>query len=538
MTTAASSIRSPLVTLAVVSLLAAVFVAALYLCGDPLSTKLTTETFLYALGVIALTLPPAIVTALLLFRTNIVGRGVLHTLLIIWLFLPIYVHIGGWRDLFGPQGWLEIPNPLDPATNLIDGVSGVIFLHCLAAFPWVVFLTGVAFARGPASLEEDARLEASPLAVLTHVTLRRSWDAVLVAATWIVITLFGEMSIASVCNVRTYPEVVFTGIPLGLSIAESSLAIAPGAFLIVALVLLAAWLAETVRPKSSETEIKKPRRLPLKGHRAWCTALVWGIFLFALLPPIIGLVYKVGITVEQIDGQFVRGWSAMKALRLTLGSVAVYQTELTWSLLLGLSAAVTTTILGLLLSDFASRSVFSGRVISLLCGILFALPGPMVGIGLAWGTNQLWLSWLAPLFDQTLFVPTLAVLTITLPLVTFFYWHAMHGLRQIRELAALDGSSWWRTWTRIIIPGNVAAILAGTLIAFVLAINDVAASVLVLPAGIDTISRRIFGLLHFGGEDNVAGILLLNIACVAVLAVAIQRLAGWRDRSDSGDSLP
>ena len=264
--------------------------------------------------------------------------------------------------------------------------------------------------------------------------------------------------------------------------------------------MLAAWLAETVRPKSSDTDVKQPRPLPLKGNRWWCSALVWGIFLFALLPPMIGLVYKVGITVAQVDGQFVRSWSAMKGLRLTLGSVAVYHTELTWSLLLGLSAAIVTTIVALLLSDIASRSSFSGRLIAFLCGVLFALPGPMVGIALAWGTNKLWLSWLAPLLDRTIFVPTLAILTITLHLVTFFYWHAMHGLRQIRELAALDGSSWWRTWTRIIVPGNVATILAGTLIAFVLAINDVAASVLVLPAGIDTISRRSLACFILGAK--------------------------------------
>lgn len=530
--------RSPGITIGSLGLLTLAVASAMMLWGDPLSTSLAGATLLYAALVTVVTLPPAIVTALLVFRTNLLGRIVLQVLLIVWLFLPVYVHIAGWRDLFGPQGWLEVPNPFQPSTNLIDGVTGVIWLHALAAFPWVVFLTGVAFARGPASLEDDARLEASPWSVLGNVTLRRSWDAVLVAVVWIVITMFGEMSIASVCNVRTYSEVVFTGIPLGLTTTETGLTLGPGAILMIGLVVLAAWLAETVRPRGQDVETNRPAPLPLqRGRTAW-SLLIWGMFLFALAPPLVGLIYKVGITIDQVDGQFVRGWSLWKAFQLTLSSVTVYRRELTWSLLLAGTVSQVTTLFALLLADIASRGKWLARGVALFCGVLFALPGPIVGLAIAWGTNRPWLAWLAPLVDRTIFAPTLAIVTITLPLVTFFYWHAMPSQRQLRELASLDGSSWLRTWWKVILPASWPTIVAGLLIGFVLAANDVAASVLVLPAGIDTISRRIFGLLHFGGEDNVAGILLLNLGVVAVLAIAIRLLATWRSRSDFRDSLP
>jgi len=492
----------------------------------------------YALGVIALTLPAATATSLLLFRTNLAGRGVLLSLLVVWLFVPIYVHIAGWRDLFGPQGWLEIPSPLDPSSNLIDGWTGLLWLHSLAAFPWAVLITGMAFLRSPAGLEDDARLEVTPLAVLAKVTLRQNWDALLVAAAWIVVTVFGEMSIASVCNVRTYAEVVFTGIPLGQSTTDATLTVAPGMMLIIGLILLTAWLARGLRPVPSEVDVRRPAPLPLGKSRSLASLAVWSLFLLAFAPPIVGLVYKVGITIDQVDGQFLRGWSLAKVFSLTLGSVVIYREELLWTLALSVTVAAASTLIGLLLSDLATRSRWGSWLVSLLCAALFALPGPIVGIGIAWGANRPWLSPLAPLIDRSIFAPALAILTITVPLVTFFYWHTMHASRQLYEMARVDGSSWWRTWTRVVLPANVPVIIAGALIAFILAANDVSASVMVLPAGIDTISRRIFGLLHFGGEDNVAGILLMNLALVAAVSLVIRRLAGWRGRNDFGDSVP
>ncbi len=538
MTSDLSSNRNRFVGVAAVCLVLAVLAGVVLAWGDPLSISLTSSSLKFALATVACTLPPAIITALLLFRTNIIGRGILQTLLVVWLFIPIYVHIAGWRNLFGPQGWLELANPFDPSANLIDGWTGVIWLHCLAAFPWAVLLTGIAFGRGPAGLEEDARLEVSPLVVLTRVTLRRSWDAILVAAAWIAIAVFGEMSVASVCNVRTYAEVVFTGIPLGQSTRETGLTIAPGAMVIMGLVLLAAWVAEAMRPRSHETETRRPSPLPLGKPRLFWSALLWLVFLFALGPPIVGLVYKVGITIDQVHGDFVRGWSLTKAIELTLSSVGVYRSELSWTLAIGVTVSLASTIIGLLLSDWAARGRAGAWFVTLFCAALFALPGPIVGLSIAWGTNRPWLAGLAPLVDRSIFAPVLAILTVTLPIVTFYYWHAFASQWQLREMAAIDGSNWWRTWTRVILPGNVGTILAGTLMAFVLACNDVAASVLVLPAGIDTISRRIFGLLHFGGEDNVAGILLMNLLAVALLAQFIRFLAGRAHRSDFGDSLP
>ena len=51
--------------------------------------------------------------------------------------------------------------------------------------------------------------------------------------------------------------------------------------------------------------------------------------------------------------------------------------------------------------------------------------------------------------------------------------------------------------------------------------GDVGAVMLTVPPGIDMLSIRIFGLLHAGVEDEVAGICLASVALFVVVALAV-----------------
>jgi ABC-type Fe3+ transport system permease subunit len=57
-----------------------------------------------------------------------------------------------------------------------------------------------------------------------------------------------------------------------------------------------------------------------------------------------------------------------------------------------------------------------------------------------------------------------------------------------------------------------------------LAVGDLSASILVLPAGIDTISRRLFGLLHSGADDQVAGLALVTMFFFVLLTILVSLL--------------
>ncbi|MEC7354443.1 MAG: hypothetical protein VYE53_04845, partial [Planctomycetota bacterium] len=53
---------------------------------------------------------------------------------------------------------------------------------------------------------------------------------------------------------------------------------------------------------------------------------------------------------------------------------------------------------------------------------------------------------------------------------------------------------------------------------FVISFSDIAATNLVLPAGTDTIARRLLGLVHAGVDDQVAAASIWNYGISAILA--------------------
>ena len=80
--------------------------------------------------------------------------------------------------------------------------------------------------------------------------------------------------------------------------------------------------------------------------------------------------------------------------------------------------------------------------------------------------------------------------------------------------------------------GAFAAALVG---AFALAWGELSAIHLATPPGIETVTQRIFGLLHAGADDQVAALCLWNLAAflaTATVAWAALRLGNLRGDAD------
>jgi ABC-type spermidine/putrescine transport system permease subunit II len=126
-----------------------------------------------------------------------------------------------------------------------------------------------------------------------------------------------------------------------------------------------------------------------------------------------------------------------------------------------------------------------------------------------------------------------------LPLSILVSWYALRSVADdVLEAAALDGAGPLGRLLRIAVPQRLSALLAAWLAAFAVSLGDLAATVLVTPPGVTTVAIRIFGLLHAGVDDQVAGLCLTTIALFALLAAAT--MVTWRslmqprnDRSDA-----
>jgi iron(III) transport system permease protein len=105
-------------------------------------------------------------------------------------------------------------------------------------------------------------------------------------------------------------------------------------------------------------------------------------------------------------------------------------------------------------------------------------------------------------------------------------WQALQTVpKEILESAMIDGAGPVTRLWRIALPMRWPAAAVAWLAALAISLGDLAASILVVPPGVTTLSIRIFGLLHYGVEDQAAGICLAMILIFALLAWAVFRLA-------------
>ena len=135
-----------------------------------------------------------------------------------------------------------------------------------------------------------------------------------------------------------------------------------------------------------------------------------------------------------------------------------------------------------------------------------------------------------PRSDFLFNVYTVAGLVFVLSTYTFPYVFILvtNGLERIplelEEASAILGAPRWRTALRVTLPLALPALLAGTLVAFLQAMNNFGApAILALPAGLQTITTKIWTLFQFPPQPGLAA-----AAAVPLLAVTIALLQAQR----------
>ena len=168
----------------------------------------------------------------------------------------------------------------------------------------------------------------------------------------------------------------------------------------------------------------------------------------------------------------------------------------------------------------ARRAGRARGAISLLVALPWALPGTVLAIALAttFSTSQWWLGRFV-LVGTGIILP-LAYFIRNVPLVTRA---ALTSFRQfdpaLEEAAASLGAPWLTTARRVILPLVLPGLLAGALLAFVTALGEFVASILLYTHSTRPISIEILAQLRgydFGGAAAY-GVLLIVLMALAFL---------------------
>ena len=505
-------------------LFAIALAAVLALSAEARVRGLLVNTLLLAAGTCAIGLPVGTALALVVVKTDLVGRRILAVLLGVLLFVPLYLQAGAWDAGFGLQGGVTLAYKVPP---LVEGWRAVIWIHAMAAVPWVALIVGVGLRSVEPELEEEALLNAAPGQVFLRVTLRRTGAAAVVAALWVAVVCAAEMTVTDLFQIRTYAEEVYTGLNLEGWLDERPLGIASGAMVTALLVAAAMILCVRLAPNLGQVPVRAAWVWRLGRGRLAVSVVVWAGVVTMVGVPLTNLAYKAGIVVTPTDTGIVRGWSLGKVLRMIVESPSQHARELGWSVTIAVCAAAVAVVVATLLAWLARSGGLRSVPALVITAVCLAVPGPIVGLALIWLLNQPGVPGLVYLYDRTILAPWLAQTMRALPLATLVVWYALATVpSETLESAASEGAgSLARLW-HIALPNRWDAVAAAGLVAFVIALGELAATLLVLPPGITTLPVRIFGLIHYGVDDRVAGICLALAAASSLVAVIIVILLG------------
>jgi iron(III) transport system permease protein len=493
------------------------------LLRDPRQAALMGTTVQLAAEACLLSLPIGAVLAFLLVRTDLPGRTAAGAVLGGMLFMPLYLQATAWDAGFGQLGWYPLVQT-DVASPLLGGWRGAVWIHALAAVPWVVLVLGAGLWFVEPELEEQALLDGSAVRVLLSVTLPRLLPAVGLAALWVLLSVATEMTVTDLYRVRTYAEELYAGFALGDDLQTAWGTVLPG--LTAQAVLVAVTLGGvTSAVGPAQAPGRRPWIFPLGRWRLPALVLVALVLALIAGVPLGNLVYKAGAMLTRVGDAPVRSWSLSQFSTVLARSVREDCHELRWTTIISGTTATLAVALGALLAWLARCGGLRAWPASAVAAVGLSVPGPLVGLAVIWLLDREQPPGLVWLYDRTIAAPVLALVVRVLPLALLLCWCAWRSLSQdVLDSAACDGAGPWAQFRRVAMPQRWAALGSAWLAAFAVAAGDLSCSILVVPPGMTTVSIRVFGLVHAGVDQHVAGLCLVLLAGYALLAGLILAL--------------
>ena len=465
--------------------------------------------------------------AFLFERYSFPGRRLFATLAALPLVLPPLVGTVAFIFLCGESGILartiqHVLN-LSKAPWSLRGWGALLLFHTYTMYPFFYVLAGAGLQRVDAGLAEAARsLGASRARVLSRVTLPQLTPSLIAAGLLTFMTSMASFSAPLLFggNVRVLTLEIFSARQRG----DASVALTETVLLTVislaALIFfqryegtrrfVAAAMKGTTR-RRERLQSGSARLLAASAGIAFSTVLALPIVTLVLvsfsrdgswttqtLPPVYTLSNFVGIaTNEDARSVFVNSF-------LMAGIAAL--AALVWSFCV---TALTAT---------GERSRWK-RLVSLLVLVPWALPGTVVAVSIAEAYGQP-----NALTGSFILVGTFWILPVVyflrfMPLVVRAVQASVEQLdRALEEAAGVLGAGWWRRFLRVRLPLIAPGALAGTLLAFVIALGEYVASVLVFTPSNRPVSIAIASAMR---DFNLGIAAAYGVALIATIAISM-----------------
>jgi iron(III) transport system permease protein len=440
-------------------------------------------------------------------RFRIGGSRVLSLLSILALVSPPFIGAYSWIVLFGAGGVVRaglrnIGITLPP----IYGLGGILIVFALKFYPYVYLMVSGALGNVNRSLEEAAEgLGLTPWQRAFRISLPMVFPAISASALLVFVLAIADFGTPRLLG-RGY-SVLATEAFAAYS-AEIGSNYAMGTTISVMLILVSLVFVGLQRYMSRRNVyhgnmINKPVRIRLTGWRnAAAHIVVYVIGLCGAMPVIVSVYYSFRKTNGPV---FQDGFALQSYQRILFNLADVVGNSLTFSGIAVLLIVAVGTVVGVLV---ARRTTLNTSLLDAAFMIPYVMPGIVIGIAYiaAFNTGPIILTGTAAIIVLSIFIRRLPYTVRT----------TATALRQIapslEEASVSLGYSPFQSFLRITVPLIIPGIIAGGMLSFVTAINELSSSLVLYVGSTMTMPVRIYLLVldgDFGTAAAMSSILLL-----------------------------
>lgn len=472
------------------------------------------------LGSLLLGVPLAFVTT----RFKIAGRDLIATLAVLALVSPPFIGAYAWIMMLGQNGWIRnLLGDLGITFPSIYGLAGIILVFSLKFFPFVYLMTSSALATINPSLEEAAEgLGAGAWRRFWRVTLPLVFPAASSGAILAFVLSIADFGTPAIIGgetrvLATTAYNLFTnemgGNP-GQASATSNVLIV----ISLALVALQRWAVRRRNIASALVRLPTPHALPPLSA-ALAHLVAYGIVLAGSLPSIV----VIWTSFRKTSGPVFHPGFSLDSYARIINEVPQVITN---SFLYSLASVVLIVILGTVIGYLLARR--ENAMTGLLDGALlvpYVVPGVVMGLAyvVTFNTPPLQITGTAAIIILMLFIRRLP----------YSVRSAASILKQIRgsmeEAAVSLGAAPGRAFLKITLPVMMPGIIAGALMSFITAINELSSSLILYVGRTMTMPVRIYLSVLDGEFGTAAALSTILLLTTGICVFAVFKVTGQKE---------
>jgi len=437
------------------------------------------------------------------------------SLSVIPILVPNYLIVSFWMEALGANGWLARLIAGGHA-GPVNGLAPTIGTLALIYWSPVALACYFTLTKIDRAMIEAAELSLGKWRTDFRVVAPLLWPSVALSAALVFVLTFSNFSVPATFQVKSIQNEIYVQFNAHFDVAGAFLFAVPQ--IVAAVILLVAsswmmrrrsWVAVTARSSGVAALLRSADRLGVSRFtEARLHKLAAMAFLFALL-------------LLSVIGPLLRALSAVFHAQVLWQTLVVSASQIWNSLLFSFLAATIVMALVLLIMNVGGasvrRSALAGRsrlsILDFLFLIPFVLPEVLIGIALIAIFNRPSLQFIYTSMAIVLIALTVRYFIIGRLTVSVGRGHIDPSLFEAAQLAGLPRSS--MLW-RIQLPLLSRWLFVGWWLTYLFCLADIGSLVLIYPPGCDTVSIRIFNLLHYGYDAQVSVLCLVMLVLGAV----------------------